>query len=137
MDAQGSVTMRAPAFTEGMYVVGSGGDPSGAVKPLPGDVVPLQGQEESVYGRWCRARATMWTSIAFPCGTGTFRRCGFGFDPEYRGGCVGADRVHSVAMPSRYTSQMSKDDAALQAKWLNVSTARFPSRACSRRLWPP
>jgi NAD+ synthase (glutamine-hydrolysing) len=33
---------------------------------------------------------------------------------------LGADRVHSVAMPSRYTSQMSKDDAALQAKWLGV-----------------
>ena len=33
---------------------------------------------------------------------------------------LGAERVHSVAMPSRYTSQMSKDDAALQAKWLKV-----------------
>ena len=33
---------------------------------------------------------------------------------------LGSDRVHSVAMPSRYTSQMSKDDAALQASWLNV-----------------
>ena len=33
---------------------------------------------------------------------------------------LGADRVHSVAMPSRYTSQMSKDDAALQAKRLHV-----------------
>ena len=33
---------------------------------------------------------------------------------------LGPDRVHSVAMPSRYTSQMSKDDAALQASWLMV-----------------
>jgi NAD+ synthase (glutamine-hydrolysing) len=33
---------------------------------------------------------------------------------------LGADRVHSVAMPSRYTSQMSKDDAAEQAAWLGV-----------------
>ena len=33
---------------------------------------------------------------------------------------LGSDRVHSVAMPSRYTSQMSKDDAALQATWLHV-----------------
>ena len=29
---------------------------------------------------------------------------------------LGADRVHSVAMPSRYTSQMSQDDAAAQAR---------------------
>src|ERR1700680_1482948 len=50
LDAQGSVTMRAPAFTEGMYVVDLEVDPSGVVKPLPGDIVPLQGQEESVYG---------------------------------------------------------------------------------------
>ena len=33
---------------------------------------------------------------------------------------LGANRVHSVSMPSRYTSQMSKDDAALQASWLGV-----------------
>jgi NAD+ synthase (glutamine-hydrolysing) len=33
---------------------------------------------------------------------------------------LGADRVHSVAMPSRYTSQMSRDDAALQAMRLHV-----------------
>ncbi len=50
MDARGEVTLRAPAFTEGMYVVDLTTDASGAVTPVPGDVVPLQGQEESVYG---------------------------------------------------------------------------------------
>src|SRR5450631_1126905 len=35
MDAQGKVTMRAPAFTEGMYVVDLVAEPCGAVKPLP------------------------------------------------------------------------------------------------------
>jgi NAD+ synthase (glutamine-hydrolysing) len=33
---------------------------------------------------------------------------------------LGAPRVHTVAMPSRYTSQMSKDDAAEQARMLGV-----------------
>ena len=34
---------------------------------------------------------------------------------------LGAEhRVHSVSMPSRFTSQMSKDDAALQARLLKV-----------------
>ena len=33
---------------------------------------------------------------------------------------LGAERVHAVAMPSRYTSQMSKEDAAQQAAWLDV-----------------
>jgi len=42
---------------------------------------------------------------------------------------LGADRVHSVAMPSRYTSQMSKDDAALQAKWLGVKHSEISIEA--------
>ena len=33
---------------------------------------------------------------------------------------LGADRVHAVMMPSRYTSQMSLEDAALQARTLGV-----------------
>jgi NAD+ synthase len=33
---------------------------------------------------------------------------------------LGAERVHAVMMPSRYTSQMSLDDAALQARTLGV-----------------
>src|SRR5271169_1977391 len=50
MDAQGVVTTRAPAFTEGMYEVDLAVDAAGAVRPLPGTVDPLQRQEESVYG---------------------------------------------------------------------------------------
>src|SRR5690606_29645845 len=33
---------------------------------------------------------------------------------------IGADRVHAVMMPSRYTAQMSLDDAAEQAHALGV-----------------
>lgn len=45
MNAQGEVTLRAPAFTEGMYAVDLAVDASGRVTPLPGDIVPLQSQE--------------------------------------------------------------------------------------------
>ncbi len=34
---------------------------------------------------------------------------------------LGADRVHAVMMPSRYTSDMSREDAAAQAQALGVS----------------
>jgi NAD+ synthase (glutamine-hydrolysing) len=34
---------------------------------------------------------------------------------------LGAERVHAVMMPSRYTSQMSLEDAALEARTLGVS----------------
>ena len=50
MDAGGVVTLRAPAFTEGLYVVDLAVDALGVVTPVPGDIVPLQSQEESVYG---------------------------------------------------------------------------------------
>ena len=71
--------------------------------------------------RWCRVRATMSTSIAFP---GVVLGLSGGVDSALTlciaVDALGADRVHSVAMPSRYTSQMSKDDAAQQARWLHV-----------------
>ena len=51
MDADGSlVTQRAPAFTEGMFVVDLASMHPGTVHPIPSDLAPLQGQEESVYG---------------------------------------------------------------------------------------
>jgi NAD+ synthase (glutamine-hydrolysing) len=39
---------------------------------------------------------------------------------------LGAERVHAVSMPSRYTSKMSKDDAAEQAKRLGVRFDTLP-----------
>src|SRR6202022_894661 len=121
MDAQGVVTMRAPAFTEGIYVVDLVVDPSGVVKPPPGDVVPLQSQEESVYGALVQGTRDYVDKHRFP---GAVLGLSGGVDSaltlSIAVDALGADRVHSVAMPSRYTSQMSKDDAALQAKWLNV-----------------
>ena len=50
MDAQGQITQRAPAFTEDLYVVDLKVDAHGVVQPVPALAVPLQSQEESVYG---------------------------------------------------------------------------------------
>src|SRR3984957_9800085 len=50
MDAEGTVTTRAPAFAEGLFPVELVVDAAGLVRPIPGEIVPLQGQEESVYG---------------------------------------------------------------------------------------
>src|SRR6202166_2530357 len=121
MDAQGNVTLRAPAFTEGMYVVDLVMDPSGVVKPLPGDIVPLQGQVESVYGALVQGTRDYVDKHRFP---GVVLGLSGGVDSALTlvlaVDALGANRVHSVSMPSRYTSQMSKDDAALQAQWLGV-----------------
>jgi NAD+ synthase (glutamine-hydrolysing) len=120
MDAQGNVTQRAPAFTEGMYAVDLTLD-GGKVRPVPGEVVPLQGQEESVYGALVQGTRDYVTKHRFP---GVVMGLSGGIDSALTlviaVDALGADRVHSVAMPSRYTSQMSKDDAALQAKQMHV-----------------
>jgi NAD+ synthase (glutamine-hydrolysing) len=121
MDARGIVTQRAPAFTEGMYVVDLELDASGVVHPIPADIVPLQGQEESVYGALVQGTRDYVTKHRFP---GVVMGLSGGIDSALTlviaVDALGADHVHSVAMPSRYTSQMSKDDAALQARNLHV-----------------
>jgi NAD+ synthase (glutamine-hydrolysing) len=121
MDDKGVVTQRAPAFTEGMYVVDLAEDGSGKVYPIPGEIVPLQGHEESVYGALVQGTRDYVTKHRFP---GVVMGLSGGIDSALTlviaVDALGADRVHSVAMPSRYTSQMSKDDAALQAKLMLV-----------------
>ena len=121
MDATGEVTLRAPAFTEGMYAVDLAVDGDGAIRPLPGAIVPLQGQEESVYGALVLGTRDYVDKHRFP---GVVLGLSGGVDSALTlciaVDALGADRVHSVAMPSRYTSQMSREDAAQQAAWLNV-----------------
>jgi NAD+ synthase (glutamine-hydrolysing) len=121
MDSRGKVTMRAPAFTEGLYVVDLTVEDSGAVRPVPGDIAPLQGQEESVYGALVQGTRDYVDKHRFP---GVVLGLSGGVDSALTlviaVDALGADRVHSVSMPSRYTSQMSKEDAAQQAALLHV-----------------
>ncbi len=121
MDAAGEVTMRAPAFTEGLYVVDLALDAGGAVTPVPAAIVPLQGQEESVYGALVQGTRDYVDKHRFP---GAVLGLSGGVDSALTlciaVDALGAERVHSVAMPSRYTSQMSREDAAEQASWLRV-----------------
>jgi NAD+ synthase (glutamine-hydrolysing) len=121
MDAGGQVTMRAPAFTEGLYAVDLTAVGNGAVHPVPGDLAPLQSEEESVYGALVQGTRDYVEKHRFP---GVVLGLSGGVDSALTlciaVDALGADRVHSVSMPSRYTSQMSKDDAADQASWLRV-----------------
>jgi NAD+ synthase (glutamine-hydrolysing) len=121
IDARGNVTQRAPAFTDGLYVVDLAVDAAGVVTPVPGELAPLQGQEESVYGALVQGTRDYVDKHRFP---GVILGLSGGIDSALTlciaVDALGADRVHSVAMPSRYTSQMSKDDAAEQAALLGV-----------------
>jgi NAD+ synthase (glutamine-hydrolysing) len=121
MDAHGQVGVRAPAFAEGMYPVDLSMGTDGTVRPLPGDIAALQEEEESVYGALVQGTRDYVDKHRFP---GVVLGLSGGVDSALTlciaVDALGADRVHAVAMPSRYTSQMSKDDAAEQASWLKV-----------------
>ena len=121
MDAHGQVVVRAPAFAEGMYPVDLMVGTDNVVHPSPGDIAALQGEEESVYGALVQGTRDYVDKHRFP---GVVLGLSGGVDSALTlciaVDALGSDRVRSVAMPSRYTSQMSKDDAAEQASWLNV-----------------
>jgi NAD+ synthase (glutamine-hydrolysing) len=121
MDAHGQTAVRAPAFAEGMYPVDLMLGSDGMVRPLPGDIAALQGEEESVYGALVQGTRDYVDKHRFP---GVVLGLSGGVDSALTlciaVDALGADHVHSVAMPSRYTSQMSKHDAAEQASWLKV-----------------
>jgi len=121
MNAACEVTLRAPAFQEGLYTVDLEVEPAGSVNPVRAEVVPRQSQEESVYGALVQGTRDYVDKHRFP---GAVIGLSGGIDSALTlciaVDALGAERVHSVAMPSRYTSQMSKDDAALQAAWLHV-----------------
>ena len=123
-DSTGAVTTRAPAFEEGLYPIQfqlDTGNLSGGLRTVPGKVVAVQSEEESVYSALVQGTRDYVDKHQFP---GVVMGLSGGIDSALTL-CIAVDalgkkRVHSVAMPSRYTSQMSKDDAALQAKLLGV-----------------
>jgi NAD+ synthase (glutamine-hydrolysing) len=121
MNRRGEVVMRALAFSEGLYAVDLEGGTDGVIEPRPGSLAPLQSEEESVYGALVLGTRDYVDKHGFP---GVVLGLSGGVDSALTlciaVDALGSSRVHSVAMPSRYTSQMSKDDAALQASLLKV-----------------
>jgi NAD+ synthase (glutamine-hydrolysing) len=121
MNAQGAVVMRAPAFIEGMYFVDFVREGKGAIVPQPGHIEPELSDEASVYGALVVGVRDYVNKHGFP---GVVMGLSGGIDSALTLAiavdALGADRVHAVMMPSRYTSSMSLDDAQEQARMLNV-----------------
>jgi NAD+ synthase (glutamine-hydrolysing) len=121
MSAEGAVVMRAPAFTEGTYAVDFVRDQRGRVVPQPGHIEPELGDEASVYGALVVGVRDYVNKHGFP---GVVMGLSGGIDSALTLAvavdALGADRVHAVMMPSRYTSSMSLEDAQEQARLLGV-----------------
>ena len=120
MDASGEVVFRAPAHTMGTYRVQF--ERQGAqVVPLPGEVAPEISVEASVYGALVLGVRDYVDKHRFP---GVVMGLSGGVDSALTLAiavdALGPARVQAVMMPSRYTSMMSTEDAAVQARTLGV-----------------
>ena len=105
--------------------------------PLPGAVAPLQAEEESVYGALVQGTRDYVDKHRFPGrGARTVRRRRFRADAVHRGRCArrraGAFGGHALAL--HLADEQGRCRAA-GAHGSTSSTARSPSRACSRRRW--
>jgi NAD+ synthase (glutamine-hydrolysing) len=121
MNADGAVVMRAPAFREGTYVVDFVRESRGRVVPQPEHIEPELSDEASVYGALVMGVRDYVNKHGFP---GVVMGLSGGIDSALTLAiavdALGAERVHAVMMPSRYTSSMSLDDAREQAQLLGV-----------------
>jgi NAD+ synthase (glutamine-hydrolysing) len=121
MNAAGEVVMRAPAFVEGTFAVDFVRDAKGHVVPQPGQIEPELSDEASVYGALVVGVRDYVNKHGFP---GVVMGLSGGVDSALTLAiavdALGAGRVHAVMMPSRYTSDMSLDDAKEQARLLGV-----------------
>ena len=120
MDADGQLVMRAPPFQEGVYCVDfrrQGGKPV----PLPGEVAPELSEDASVYTALVLGVRDYVNKHGFP---GVVMGLSGGVDSALTLAiavdALGAERVHAVMMPSRYTSPMSLQDSAEEAQSLGV-----------------
>jgi NAD+ synthase (glutamine-hydrolysing) len=126
MDVKGEVVFRAPAFTEGRYRVQFERQGS-IVVPIPGEVAPELEVDASVYQALVLGVRDYVSKHRFP---GVVMGLSGGVDSALTLAiavdALGAERVQAVMMPSRYTSQMSKDDALAQARALGVQISSIP-----------
>ncbi|HJS22237.1 MAG TPA: NAD+ synthase, partial [Steroidobacteraceae bacterium] len=120
MSANGEVVRRAPAFTKGLYCIELRRD-GGRVVPVAGEIAPYQSDEESVYSALVLGVRDYVDKHRFP---GVVIGLSGGVDSALTLAiavdALGAERVHAVMMPSRYTARMSIDDATEQARQLGV-----------------
>ncbi|QMT59599.1 NAD+ synthase [Legionella sp. PC997] len=116
IDTKGTVCARAPAFKEDLCTVEIQGN------HITGAVAPLLEFEPLIYDALVCGTRDYVNKNHFP---GVLVGLSGGIDSALTltiaVDALGAERVHAVLMPSRYTAQMSNEDALVQIKKLNVS----------------
>ena len=127
MNASGEVVMRAPAYAEGLHQVRFERDARGVAVPQAAQIAPELSDEASVYGALVLGVRDYVGKHGFP---GVVMGLSGGIDSALTLAiavdALGADKVHAVMMPSRYTADMSVHDAGEQARALGVHYSVIP-----------
>ncbi len=120
MSAEGVITHRLPAWQEATAVVELVRQ-EGRLVPVPGDIAAELSEDASVYAALVMGVRDYVGKHGFP---GVVMGLSGGIDSALTLAiavdALGADHVHAVMMPSRYTSGMSLADAEAQARSLGV-----------------
>jgi NAD+ synthase (glutamine-hydrolysing) len=120
MDADGSVVQRAPSFEEGLHLVTLTAD-NGRVEPVPVPGWPPRADDENAYRALVLAVHDYVNKNGFG---GVVLGLSGGIDSALTLAvavdALGASKTEAVMLPSRYTSQMSLDDARAEAEALGV-----------------
>ena len=124
VDASGTVVYRAPAFEEGLFILQI---EHGVPTPPRGGLLPELSLNDSVYRALVLGTRDYVEKNGFP---GVVLGLSGGVDSALTlciaVDAIGAERVHAVMMPSQYTSTMSVEDAAEQARRLRVRHDTLP-----------
>ncbi len=125
VDAEGTITQRAPAFEEGLHLVEIDAGPR--PRPVPAASVLELPEEQSVYSALVLGVRDYVGKNGFP---GVVIGLSGGIDSALTlciaVDALGAERVQAVMMPSRFTSSMSREDAQAQARALGVRYSVIP-----------
>ncbi len=120
MNANGEKVVQAPAFEFGLFPVTIERQSSGGLA-LSGAICESQDDVSIIYKALTLGLKDYIEKNHFP---GVVLGLSGGIDSALTMAlavdAIGADKVHAVMMPSRYTSQMSLDDAKLMAEGLGV-----------------
>ncbi len=121
IDAEGRVTARLPLFEEALEVVELECDGRGGARPLEGPWSERPGEEESLYRAIVLGIRDYIEKNGFE---GVVVGLSGGIDSALvlalAADALGPERVEAVRMPSRFTADISLEDAAAEAEALGV-----------------
>ena len=121
MNGQGEVTQRATSFETGLFIADFTVHDDNSVTPIEADMAVVPNEEASAYQALVLGVRDYVTKNGFE---GVVLGLSGGIDSALTLAvavdALGADRVEAVSMPSRYTADMSVDDALEEAKLLGV-----------------